>query len=198
MTANALAGDRERCLDAGMDGYLTKPVRPDELAAEVSRWLPTTESRVEPAAEAVAAPTTAATDASEVPTIPAEPVAETAIDDGPLLDRAQIDELRSIGGTDGDFIAELIGTFLTEGARDVRQISAALAVNDHDAVARDAHRLRGSALNLGCPQLAASADVLEARGRTGNVEGAEALGDDLVASFGRTRAALELELEAAA
>ena len=40
MTANAMQGDRERCLEAGMDDYLAKPIRRDTLAETLSRWLP--------------------------------------------------------------------------------------------------------------------------------------------------------------
>ncbi|MBA2720623.1 MAG: response regulator [Chloroflexi bacterium] len=188
MTANALAGDRERCLDAGMDGYLTKPVRPDDLAAEVSRWLPVAktgdERLAKRAPEAVAA-------------TPVDPPITLHVDGGDLVDRTQIDELRSMGGADVAFFAELIGTFLAEGERDVRQIRESVDLNDHDAVMRDAHRLKGSALNLGCRELAASADLLEARGRTGNVEGASALAEGLVVAFDRTSAALMIELDAA-
>ncbi|MBA2381090.1 MAG: response regulator [Chloroflexi bacterium] len=223
MTANALAGDRERCLDAGMDGYLAKPVRPDDLAAEVSRWLPVADGRDDSVEERPdEAPTAtpilveAATrdpdalgDAgpdgaiqADGPILPAvapafAPAVPTDCVGAPLIDRTQIDQLRSMAGSDDGFIAELISAFLAEGERDVRKIGESVAINDHDAVARDAHRLRGSALNLGCPQLAATADLLEARGRTGNVQGASDLADRLTATFGRTSEALRIELRAA-
>jgi two-component system sensor histidine kinase/response regulator len=187
MTANAMAGDRERCIEAGMDGYLTKPVRPDELTAAISQWLPRIEA--DPSAETSVDANSGAT--------PRLPVAETPVS-LVVLDRSHLAELRALGGpASADFMAEVIGAFLTEGVAEVEQIRAAAASNDAAGVLSGAHRLKGSAMNLGCRALADAAEALESLGRAGTVEGAEPMLDRLGGAFEQTVAALRIELEAA-
>jgi len=188
MTANALAGDRERCLKAGMDGYLTKPVRPDELTAAVSQWLP--KVQVDP--DDISTGADVVDDASE-PTREAEgPVSLM------LVDRTQLDELRALGGpTSGGFMAELISVFLTEGAAELEQIRASVAAQDAVATLNGAHRLKGSAMNLGCRALAEAAEALEMLGRSGTVEGSQPMIERLSSAFEQTAAALLIELDAA-
>lgn len=188
MTANAIAGDRERCLEAGMDGYLTKPVRPDELTAAVSQWLPRVE--VDPDDTPTGA---------DVASDPSEPAREAGAPVSLMvLDRAQLDELRALGGAaSGGFIAELIGLFLTEGGAGVEQIRASVVAQDAAATLTGAHRLKGSAMNLGCRALAEAAEALETLGRGGTLEGAEPMIDRLSRAFERTADALRIELDAA-
>jgi signal transduction histidine kinase/DNA-binding response OmpR family regulator/HPt (histidine-containing phosphotransfer) domain-containing protein len=193
MTANAMAGDRERCLEAGMDGYLTKPVRPDELTATLSQWLPPVEAPDETADAAVIE--------TEIETENGRPTAAPPFvpDLGvALINRTQLDELRALGGAGDDgFIADLVHMFLSEGELEVGQIRAAVDNADPAAVMQAAHRIKGSALNMGCASLAAAAEPLELLGRDESLEGAGPLVDRLVGAFDRTAAALRTELEAA-
>jgi HPt (histidine-containing phosphotransfer) domain-containing protein len=191
MTANALAGDRDRCLEAGMDGYLAKPVRPDDLIATVSRWLPVLEPSDRPADA-----TTVAIDAESTPETPTPGTA--LLPEQGLLDHSQLDDLRALGGADGDrFIADLIGVFLTESGQEIELIKQALVSEDAEASMRAAHRIKGAALDLGCASLADAAEAIEILGRNGDLEGADLLLARLVGSYERTAAALRFELEAA-
>jgi CheY-like chemotaxis protein/nitrogen-specific signal transduction histidine kinase/HPt (histidine-containing phosphotransfer) domain-containing protein len=188
MTANALAGDRERCIEAGMDGYLTKPIRPDELAAAVSEWLPR--------AEVDLGDSTSDRADADGPLASSPEVMETT--GVPLLDRTRLHELRELGGSDSDgFMAHLIGVFLVDGAGEIEAIRVAVAAHDGVATHTGAHRLKGSALSLGCDALAEVAEALEAVSRDGTVEGAELLMVRLSDAFDRTAAALGVELAAA-
>jgi CheY-like chemotaxis protein/HPt (histidine-containing phosphotransfer) domain-containing protein len=191
MTANALAGDRDRCLEAGMDGYLAKPVRPDDLIATVSRWLPVLEPADRPA--------DATTVEIDVESTTETPMRETALlPEQGLLDHSQLDDLRALGGADGDrFIADLIGVFLTESGQEIELIKQALVSEDAEASMRAAHRIKGAALDLGCASLADAAEAIEILGRNGDLEGADLLLARLVGSYERTAAALRFELEAA-
>ena len=193
MTANAMAGDRERCLESGMDGYLTKPVRPDELTAAVSQWLPLAAAPDEPTAEAEQRPEPAGAGAES------SRDADAAGAQAPtILDRTQLDELRSLdSSTSGEFIATLIASFVSDATADYDQIRMAATDGDAMALERAAHRLKGSALNLGCIELAGAAEGLEHLGRTGSVAGAQPMVDRLGLAFDRTIDLLQQELEAA-
>jgi HPt (histidine-containing phosphotransfer) domain-containing protein len=189
MTANAMSGDRERCIAAGMDGYLTKPVRPDEIAAAISQWLPsretepmTDESEDERAGAAVAADPGHAT-SDEMPS---------------PIDRGQLQILRSVGGPDPDsFIDELVTAFIDEGGEELNRVRGAAENGDPAALLQAAHRLKGSALNLGCTAVAETADALEALGRSGIVAGSGPLVERLTVDFQRTVVALRLDADAA-
>jgi signal transduction histidine kinase/CheY-like chemotaxis protein/HPt (histidine-containing phosphotransfer) domain-containing protein len=188
MTANAMAGDRERCIAAGMDGYLTKPVRPDELAAAISQWLPSAE--IEAATERNVDDGAAA--------VPGTLEAAMTLDMPSPIDRTQLQSLRDVGGPDPDsFIHELVLAFVDEGGDELNQIRAAAETTDPSALLMAAHRLKGSALNLGCTAVAEAAGALEALGRSGTVTGSGPLLDRLSDAFQRTLAALRLEDDAA-
>jgi signal transduction histidine kinase/CheY-like chemotaxis protein/HPt (histidine-containing phosphotransfer) domain-containing protein len=182
MTANAMAGDRERCIEAGMDGYLTKPVRQDELAAAVSRWLP---SRADDHAQ-------------PPPTVEVVTGGAAGPGERVLLDVDHLRDLREVGGdASAEFMTDLVAAFDSESTEELEQIRSAVAVGDPAALLQGAHRLKGSALNLGCQAMAETASELESIGRTGKVDGAEALVARLDREFEQTLTLLRLETAAA-
>jgi signal transduction histidine kinase/DNA-binding response OmpR family regulator/HPt (histidine-containing phosphotransfer) domain-containing protein len=188
MTANAMSGDRERCLAAGMDGYLSKPVRPDELAAVVSRWLPAVS---DPGSEG---------HEPEQQTLPQPPPgsAPTSGRVAMLIDRSQLDMLRGVAGMSAAvFIADLVDGFLSDGVEELAQIRTAVDGGDATGLAQGAHRLKGSALNMGGRVLAETAGELEAIGQGGDLTGADLILARLIREFEETAAALRVEAEAA-
>ncbi|MBV9835328.1 MAG: response regulator, partial [Alphaproteobacteria bacterium] len=139
-TANALKGEDERCRAAGMDGYLAKPVETDRLRAVIERWLPSADQ------SAVRADV--------------EPVHDT--DDGVILDRSVL--YRWSGG-DAAFERDLLDTFAGELDQSERDIDAAMQAGDLARVAQAAHRLKGSALQIGARRAGAAALALEEAGK---------------------------------
>ncbi len=119
MTANAMQGDRERCLDAGMDGYVSKPVKPEVLFQEIERVLGerATQSRPPPVA-------------------PSPPV-EAGL---PIYDRA--DALSRIAD-DEELLATLIDMFVADAPSYLDEIDAALEAADWNRLTRAAHTLKG-------------------------------------------------------
>jgi len=165
MTANAMKGDRERCLAAGMDDYLSKPVRTDDVAAVLDRWVPRPQA---------AAPDLAA---------PAEPTV-------PPIDLAAVSAL---AGGDAVLLAELVAMFSAETPARLAAIGAAVEQYRPAELRRVAHLLRGEANALHATAMADLCEQLETLGREGSVDGAPALLTRLEAAFARTRHALEQE-----
>ena len=177
MTAAAMDGDREICLAAGMDDYITKPVRLDAIADILTRWV-TMQKSVED-----------------------EPVRnEVTPVEGSIeaLDGSQIDLLRSLDDGDGAVLGEIVEQFLTQTEGSRAEIERAIADGDGPAVERCAHTLRGASANIGAVGLASVCAQMEQRGRAGELGGAALLVPDFDTEFMRVRGALNLLLEPSA
>jgi HPt (histidine-containing phosphotransfer) domain-containing protein len=175
MTANAMHGDREACIAAGMDDYLSKPVRPAELDQALRRWLVHQPSE------------------SSQPSDFARPFQTDAIADpcgADTLDQMQLADLFEVAGAAA--ITDLIETFLTSTQARLDSIHSAIAQRDRAALISATHSLIGSSGSYGASQLSALARQLESRARRDDLEAAAALATELDAEFERVKCAFRL------
>jgi PAS domain S-box-containing protein len=157
MTALAMDGDRSRCLAAGMDDYVTKPVRPEELQRGLERCVP------------VAGPPR-----------PAHVVCEPSLDEQVLNN---LRELQEPG--DADFVTMLVDHLLADVPERVAVMADAVCRSDAGALERAAHSLKSSAANLGLLELSRLAGILETTGATGDLGGADSVLAALRSEFHR-------------
>ncbi len=181
MTANAMAGDRQRCLDAGMDDYLAKPVTREQLEACLQRWLPghvafLTARPAEPAGNAAASPESAAAAA-----------ARAATPTFPVLDHSMLEELREIAG---DETVRIISLFLEDAPRLIAALEKAAAAPDLDAMRDAAHTLKSSSANVGAMALSAAAKRVELGARAAKLDRPAVAVALVIAEYARARMAL--------
>ena len=195
ITANALQGDREACLAAGMDDYLSKPFTQQQLAAVMSRWvsLPLLAGRDhgdEPAVEiAPATPLPENRIAPPPPPAPARPRADP-------LNRAALEHIRALSRDDGDaLVHKVIAAYVGEAPRQLHALRQALGDGDADSVRRVAHSLKSASANIGATHLASLCRELEQLGRSGNTDSGAPLLSDLATEFRSVRLSLHASLE---
>ncbi|MEO9035665.1 MAG: response regulator, partial [Gemmatimonadaceae bacterium] len=146
LTARAMAGDREKCLEAGMDGYITKPLRAPELAAELDRVTTAMQAARKPAGTP---------DASATP-----------------FDLAA---LKENAGNDDGLVRELITLFQDDAPKYFERVRAGGAAGNAAEVEHGAHALKGSASAICAGRVAAAAFDLERAAHDKNLAGVDAL-----------------------
>ncbi|KRG66513.1 histidine kinase [Stenotrophomonas humi] len=178
MTANAMAGDRQRCLDSGMDEYLSKPISRSQLQTCLQAFKPAT-----PVSPTVATMSTPLDHARAASGAPAAPAAITA----PTLERTVLDELVEIAGDDTHTIIKL---FLDETPILLQQLQAATANSDPRRLGEIAHSLKSSSANVGALALSEAARQLEHAVRTGTLAQPASMVAQVIAEFSRARQVL--------
>jgi signal transduction histidine kinase/CheY-like chemotaxis protein len=180
ITANALQGDREACLAAGMDDYLSKPFTQQELAAVIGRW--------------VALPLAATVHHDdEPPRLPPETVEVIQRD---VINRVALDNIRALSQERGDaLVQKVIAAYVDDTPQHLQTLRQAIAGLDTGSVRKVAHSLKSASANIGAQKLAQLCKEMEHLGRADTTEGAACILTDMEQEFQAVRHSLSAILE---
>jgi len=164
MTAHAMKGDREKCLAAGMDDYISKPVKPKKLMEIVQRW----------AGKQVL-----------------HPLIGNDKPSAPISSPVDIKHLEEITGGESEFKREIIELFFQDTGEHLSRLKKALDEGNATALEREAHTVKGAGVNMGADKFGELALALERKGKSGSLEGAQDMLAELEAEFRRVNDFLE-------
>ncbi|MFN8012443.1 MAG: ATP-binding protein [Holophagaceae bacterium] len=165
LTASALGGTREKCLAMGMDGYLSKPLRPEILKGVLDHWLGDLETPL--------------------------PEEEGPVGEVRTLDEQTLAGLRALDPTGADgWVQDLVRDYLEDGPRRLEGVQEALERRDGVLAARHLHNLKSNSATLGARQLSELCAELELRAESGDFGALAGRMDELAAAWERARQAL--------
>jgi HPt (histidine-containing phosphotransfer) domain-containing protein len=179
MTANALQGDRERCLAAGMDDYLSKPVQPAKLAAALGRWLESAADHSPRNCLHGKGAEPADRDALLTPTPKAA---------APVFDRSGF-LARAMG--DPDLAQTIIEAFLGDLPMQIERLASAVAAGDCAQAKQQAHLIKGACANVGGEALRATAFAMEKAGQSADSEALRTLLPEMQKQFNELKSVME-------
>ena len=187
MTANVLKGDREKCLAAGMDDYLSKPFRPEQLFECLESWLPDSlESNVRDDKNAQK-PGAASTEAPE---------GSAPQDAAPVIDRESLDQLRELERAGSENLLDrVIQEYVSSTPSLIADMREEAARGNADAVREAAHSLKSSSGFLGATRVVALCQNLENLAKEKSMEGVAKALAGLEPAFETAKAALEAEID---
>lgn len=185
MTANAMAGDREKCLSSGMDDYMSKPLNRGLLDQTIRKWMPKNRPTI-PTPEAVEANTPAAAVASAPPLRQTEPVKLSP--STPSINENIVNELIDVMGNE---FTSLVRVYLEDTPKNLQVLSAAAERGDIQGMIAPAHSLKSTSANLGAMALSDVAKLIEHGARASTLR--DALGMARQAGIEFRRASDELE-----
>ena len=182
MTANAMAGDRERCIAAGMNDYIGKPVDFTKLSEVLKNWLPerghhTTQKMAAEGEASLQAAKPEPDDTDEIHT-DGEPVFDRAAMSARLMD-------------DKELIGISVKVFLTDMPEQIKQLNLAIADNDVQQAVALAHRIKGASANVGGMAFSSQAHMMEQAGKAGNLESVRQQLPELERCFAQLKAMME-------
>ena len=162
MTAHAMQGDREKCIAAGMDDYLAKPVRPKDVREMLEQW----GGKIMLEARSAAWPP------------PGAPDVEPPVD---------MDRMKDLTDGNADGLRELVEMFLKQTHNQFEQIQAAIRDNKADDVRRVAHSCAGASATLGMTRLVPKLRELERLGGTGSLPNADKVCEAALHEYARVQ-----------